>query len=201
MNLEERKNMVYTTLRMHNKLTHNDLWREIQREFEKKKDSFSNKTFEKTLKSLVGQGLAYREKDRKSKLGKIWYFPVINFPQIESDVMNNLETKIDVYNGQLRVFEKKFNKYDMYEKARRLGRFYILNSLLEHSIEWFSEVYHNNPKMKQRKNEVANMKKRLDKLFQKSKTDRDEIRQLVVKGFESDEQEILNEIYDKDWLK
>jgi len=184
---------------MHNKLTHNDLWRHIQQEFRKKKDGFSNKTFEKTLKIMLDEKLLYREKDKKSRLGKVWYHPIINFPDIESDVMNNLETKVQVYSGQLKIFEKKFNQYDLYEKARRLGRFYILNSLLEHSIKWFSEVYHNNPKMKQRKNEVANMKKRLDKMFQKSKTETDEIRQLVVKGFETDEQEILNEVHDKDW--
>ena len=129
------------------------------------------------------------------------YLPIIDFPEIESTVMTNLETKNDYYHGQLKVFEKKFNKFNLYEKARRLGQFYTLISLLEYSISWFSEIYRNNPKMKQRKKEVVKMKKLLDNLFQKSKTEQDEIRQLVVKGFESDEQEMLREVYDKDWIK
>lgn len=185
---------------MHNKLTHNDLWRQIQEEFKRKKDTFSNKTFEKTLKILVDEKLLYREKDRKSNLGKIWYFPVIKFPDIQSDVMNNLETKIYYYKKQLNVFEKKFTKYDLYEKARRLSRFYLLISISEFSMRWFSEIYGNHPEMQKRLNEVKTMKKRLDSLFQKDKTERDEFRQLVVKGFETDEQLILDEIYDKDWF-
>lgn len=181
---------------MHNKLTHNDLWRALEREFAKKKDSFSNKTFEKTLKEMVAQKLVYREKDKKSKLGKVWYFPIINFPHIESDVMNNLETKVKVYDQHLEKFEEKFQNYDLYEKARRLSRFHILINLLEFDIVWFSEIY-KNPLMKKRYREVELMKKRLKKLFDKSKTDRDEIRQLVVKNFETDQGAILQELHEK----
>lgn len=194
MNLQERKNMIYQTLRLHNKLTHNELWRSLQKEFQPKKDSFSNKTFEKTLKEMVDQGLVYREKDKTNKLGKIWYFPIIDFPKIEKDVMRNLETKVWVYDEQLQKFEKKFERFDLYEKARQLSRFYILVTLLEYDIRWFSEVYKNSL-MKKRYDEVQDMKKRLEQLFEKSKSKKDEIRQLVVKNFESDEQTILNEIY------
>lgn len=189
------------TLRMHNKLTHNDLWRALEREFAKKKDSFSNKTFEKTLKEMVAQKLVYREKEKGSKLGKIWYFPIYDFERIKSDVLGNLETKITYYHSLLKIFEKKFDDYDLYDKARRLGRFFILILLVEHSIRWFAETYDKSSEMKKRVKEVENMKRKLNKLFQKSKTDRDEIRQLVVRGFESDEQIILDEIYDKDWIK
>ena len=186
---------------MHNKLTHNDLWRALEREFAKKKDSFSNKTFEKTLKEMVAQKLVYREKERGSKLGKVWYFVVIDFPKIEEGVVINLETKLGYYNSQLKKFEKNFTKYDLYEKARRLGRFFILLSLADFDINWFTEVYSKNPEMKKRTKEIKNMKKRLDNLFQKSKSKNDEIRQLVVKGFENDEQLILDEIYDKGGIK
>jgi len=180
---------------MRNKLSHNDLWRAVQREFEKKKDGFSNKTFEKTLKNMVEQGLVYKEKDRESKLGKVWYFTVIDFVKIEEGVIINLETKLHYYNDQLKKFEKNFSKYDLYEKARRLGRFFILLSLADFDINWFTEVYSKNSEMKKRTKEIKNMKKRLDNLFQKSKSKNDEIRQLIVKGFESDEQAILDEIY------
>lgn len=188
--------MIYETLRNHNKITHNQLWKILQEEFIGKKDSFSNKTFEKTLKEMVGQGLVYREEEKGSSLGKVWYFPTIDFPKIESDVMRNLETKVWAYDEQLRKFVERFEEYDLYEKARRLSRFYVLVTLLSYDIRWFSEVY-KNPKMKKRYKEVENMKKRLETLFDKSKTERDEIRQLVVKNFENYEQQIIEDVYEK----
>lgn len=193
MEIQERKNLIYQTLRMRNKLTHNELWRVLQEEFKKEKDSFSNKTFEKTLKEMVDQKLIYKEKEKNSKLGKTWYFPIIDFSKIEQDVMRNLETKVRVYDDELHKFEEKFENYDLYEKARRLSRFHILVTLVSYDIQWFSEIY-KNPKMKKRYKEVENMKKELKMLFEKSKTERDEIRQLVIKNFESDEQVILSEI-------
>lgn len=67
---------------------------------------------------------------------------------------------------------------------------------LEFDVKWFSEIY-KDKSMKKRLREVESMKKRLDKLFKKSKTDRDEITQLVVKNFERDEGMILQELHEK----
>lgn len=195
MNLEERKRLIYQTLRMNNKITYNNLWRELQREFKKKKDSFSNKTYDNMLKIMVQQGLVFRQEDKSSKLGKIWYLPVIDFPSIEDDVTNHMQTKIWYYNDQLKKFEKRFSNYDIYEKARRLGRFFILITLNEFSVKWFIETYPRNLEMKKRLKETRRMKQRLKKLFLRSKSNKDEIYQLVVKHFEADEQDVLNEIH------
>ena len=106
--------MIYSMIRYAGRVSHNQLWRIIQFRFTKDNDiftkgidNFSNKTFEKTLKQMVDERLVFKELDKTSNLGKVWYFIKWDLDYIKNDLTNNLITEVNMYTEWIKNYETK----------------------------------------------------------------------------------------------
>ena len=106
-------------------MSHNALWKRVQQNFYATKHSFAQQTFENALAELVEENMVKRDPDPTSKLGKIWYSPILNFKEIEDDVTRHFKTLVMFYVIEFKNFSKRYGKLSVYNRALELSNFLI----------------------------------------------------------------------------
>jgi len=194
-------------IRYSGRVSHNELWRIIQFRFTKKDDiyskgidSFSNKTFEKTLKLMVDEGLIFKELDKTSKLKKVWYFIKWDKEYIKNEVIRNF---VNVASDKefLKNYETKFSNLNNYDRASNYVHYNTSFLLTEASLEKLSTLYPDSTKLKTELKQILKLRKRLDNLISKLNTkDKNEIYQLIIRNQYNLGGEILGRVNVIDWI-
>ena len=179
-------------------MSHNALWKRVQQNFYATKDSFAQQTFENALAELVEENMVKRNPDPTSKLGKIWYSPILNFREIETDITRHFKTLVMFYVGEFKKFSKRYGKLSVYNRALELSRFFNLVFFVETMCVKYQLIFGKNKDMKSLERKISKLKSRLNSLSSnKNKFFTPEVNQLLIKNFESYSQEILNQMYKK----
>ena len=187
--------------------SHNELWRIIQFRFTKEddifsqgKDSFSNKTFEKTLKLMVDEGLIFKELDKTSKLKKVWYFIKWDAAYIKNEVIDSIAHS-EMDKSLLKTYEDKFDNLDNYDRASNYVHYNTSFLLTESSLEKLLIIYPENTKLKTGLQQISKLRKRLDNLISKLNTeDKNEVCQLIIRNQYNLGGEIIGRVNVIDWL-
>lgn len=196
MESEERKSLIYNVLRSYQKLSHNKLWKRVQQNFVSKGDSFAHDTFEKALAELVEEYKVKRDPEPNSKLGIIWYSPILDFKKIENDILTNFKTLVMHYCNELNSFSKRYKKLSSYDYAIELSRFVGLIFYAESMCHQYKLIFNNNKELKSLEKEITKLKTELDFYSSnKNKLFTQEVNQLLIKNYESSSQKILDEIH------
>ena len=183
MNLEERIKFIYDVLRPVERLSHNELWRQVQTHFKlKKSDGFAKDTFERTLHEMEDRNLIYKRKDETSKLGKMWYYASLDHSELEEIVPDNIDTFLNNYVEEyLMKFRERFSTLDNHQKAIGLSNFFMLVLPYEALTEKYVQMFPKNKQLAnilQRWHDIRNILYRLVPVNNKSDTK--EVNQLVI---------------------
>ena len=181
MNLQQRIGLVYDVLRPYPQLGHNELWKQVQLRFKTNK-SFSYVTFDNTLKEMVELNIVYRQEDKESKLGRVWYSVLLHSSELNAIVPRNIETFVDVINDELGSVITKFSKLNNYDKAIELSKLYQVIVLYELITQKYIEMFPKNKGLKTLLRRWRKLGATLNKLSQADDhQDNTEVNQLLLK--------------------